>query len=162
VKVNVKEVFRINKDKMMLAKIESWQQMKNIMLKKLKERKGEKTYIDRDLTNKERKTQKKLREVAREERDRGKRVKIGYRKIQINGEWFISDETRKKFRRRAEKKGRQTSEKRYKKKVNKKVGRQRKRKLEKKHKGESRYRKSTNGKVKGQKEKRKREDLPGE
>jgi hypothetical protein len=43
VKVNVKEVFRINKDKMMLAKIESWQQMKNIMLKKLKERKGEKT-----------------------------------------------------------------------------------------------------------------------
>jgi hypothetical protein len=33
VKVNVKEVFRINKDKMMLAKIESWQQKK----------KGEKT-----------------------------------------------------------------------------------------------------------------------
>jgi hypothetical protein len=26
--------------------------------------------------------------MAREERDRGKRVKIGYRKIQINGEWF--------------------------------------------------------------------------
>jgi hypothetical protein len=32
------------------------------------------------LTNEERKTQKKLREVAREERDRGKRMKIGYRK----------------------------------------------------------------------------------
>jgi hypothetical protein len=30
--------------------------------------------------------------VAREERDRGKRVKIGQRKIQINGEWFIWDE----------------------------------------------------------------------
>jgi hypothetical protein len=43
------------------------------------------------LINKERKTQKKLKEVAREERDKGKRVKIGYRKIQINGEWFIWD-----------------------------------------------------------------------
>jgi hypothetical protein len=41
------------------------------------------------LTNKEKKTQKKLREVAREKRDRGRRVEIGYRKIQINGEWFI-------------------------------------------------------------------------
>jgi hypothetical protein len=32
---------------------------------------------------------KKLREVAREERDSGKMVKIEYRKIQMNGEWFI-------------------------------------------------------------------------
>jgi hypothetical protein len=46
--------------------------------------------------------------------------------------------------------------------VNKKVDGQRKRKPEKKHKGESRYRKSTNGKVKRQKEKRKMEELPGE
>jgi hypothetical protein len=38
------------------------------------------------LTNEERKTQKKLREVARKGRDRGKMEKIGYRKIQINGE----------------------------------------------------------------------------
>jgi hypothetical protein len=53
-------------------------------------------YIDDDLTNEERKTQKKLREVAREERDRGKRVKIGYRKI--NGEWFMWDEREKKLK----------------------------------------------------------------
>jgi hypothetical protein len=87
VKVNVKEAFKINKDKMMLAKIESWEQ-KNIMLSKskLKEKKGERMYIDDDLTKEERETQKKLRELAREERDRGKRVKIGYRKIQINGD----------------------------------------------------------------------------
>jgi hypothetical protein len=94
VKVNVKEAFKINKDKMMLAKIESWEQKKNIMLNKskLKERKGERMYIDDDLTNEDRKTLKKLREVAREEKDRGKRVKMGYRKIQINGKWFIWDE----------------------------------------------------------------------
>jgi hypothetical protein len=36
VKVNVKEAFKINKDKRMLAKIESWEQKKNIMLNKTK------------------------------------------------------------------------------------------------------------------------------
>ncbi|KAH0812079.1 hypothetical protein GEV33_010711 [Tenebrio molitor] len=61
VKVNVKEAFKINKDKMMLAKIENWEQKKNIML-------------NDDLTKEERETQKKLRELAREERDRGKRT----------------------------------------------------------------------------------------
>jgi hypothetical protein len=38
--------------------------------------------------------------VAREERDRRKRLKIGYRKIQINGEWFIWDEREEKLRKR--------------------------------------------------------------
>jgi hypothetical protein len=46
VKVNVKEAFKINKDRMMLAKIESWEQNKNIMLNKskLKEKKDERMY----------------------------------------------------------------------------------------------------------------------
>jgi hypothetical protein len=61
VEVNVKEALKINKDKMMLAKIESWEQKKNIMLNKskLKERKGKimYSYIDDDLTNEERKIQ---------------------------------------------------------------------------------------------------------
>jgi hypothetical protein len=35
--------------------------------------------------------------VAREERNRGERVKIGYRKIQVNGEWLIWDEREKKL-----------------------------------------------------------------
>jgi hypothetical protein len=53
VKLNVKEAYKINKDKMMLAKIESWEQKKNITLNKnkLKERKGDMMYIDDDLTN---------------------------------------------------------------------------------------------------------------
>jgi hypothetical protein len=54
-------------------------------------------FKDDNLTKEKRKTQKKLREVTREERDRGKRVKIGYRKIQMNGEWFIWDERGKKL-----------------------------------------------------------------
>jgi hypothetical protein len=100
VKVNVKEEFKINKDKMMLAKIESWEQKKNILLNKskLKEKEDERMYIDDDLTQEERETQKKLRELVREERNRGKRVKIGYRKIQINGEWFRWDEREEKLK----------------------------------------------------------------
>jgi hypothetical protein len=99
VKVDVKKALKINKDKMMLAKRESWEHKKKIMLNKskLKERKGERMYIDDDLTNEGGK-QKKLREVDREERDRGKRVKVGYRKIQINGEWFIWDEREEKLK----------------------------------------------------------------
>jgi hypothetical protein len=100
VKMKEKETFRINKDKMMLAKTENWEQKKNIMLNKSKSngRKGERMYIDDDLTKEERETQKKLRELAKEERDRGKRVKIGYRKIQINGEWFRWDEREEKLK----------------------------------------------------------------
>jgi hypothetical protein len=100
VKVNVKEAFKINKDRMMLAKIENWEQKKNIMLSKskLKEKKGERMYIDDDLTKEERETQKKLRELAREEKDRGKRVKIGYRKIHINGDWFRWDKRQEKLK----------------------------------------------------------------
>jgi hypothetical protein len=53
--VNVKEAFKINKDKMILK---SWEQKKYIMLNKskLKERKGERMYLDDGLTNEVRKT----------------------------------------------------------------------------------------------------------
>jgi hypothetical protein len=55
VKVDLKKALKINKDKMMLAKRESWEHKKKIMLNKnkLKERKGERMYIDNDLTNEE-------------------------------------------------------------------------------------------------------------
>jgi hypothetical protein len=56
-------------------------------------------YIYDDLTKEERETQKKLRELAREERDRGKSVKMGYRKIQINClDWFRWDERQEKLK----------------------------------------------------------------
>jgi hypothetical protein len=50
VKVNVKESFKINKEQIMLAKINSSEQKKNVMLNKskLKEIKGERMYIQRD------------------------------------------------------------------------------------------------------------------
>jgi hypothetical protein len=48
--------------------------------------------------------------VAREERDRGKRVKMGYRKIQINGEWFTWDERKEKQKKHFEKKERRRND----------------------------------------------------
>jgi hypothetical protein len=78
-------------------------------------------------------------------------VKIGYRKIQINGEWFYMEcerrETEEKFLEEGEKKRRRTGEKRYKEKVKKKVDGQRKRKPEKKYKGEHK-KEDTKGEVK--------------
>jgi hypothetical protein len=45
--VNVKESFKINKEQIMLAKIKSSEQKKNVMLNKskLKEIKGERMYV---------------------------------------------------------------------------------------------------------------------
>jgi hypothetical protein len=69
VKVNAQEAFKINKDKMMLPTMQSWEQNKNIMLNnsRLKERNGER--------------KENTKEVKRGGY-RGKKVKIGYRRIQ--------------------------------------------------------------------------------
>jgi hypothetical protein len=53
VKVNVKGALKINKDKMMLTKIESWEEEEHYLNKsKLKERKGERMYICRSRSDK--------------------------------------------------------------------------------------------------------------
>jgi hypothetical protein len=97
VKVNVKEAFKINQDKMMLAKIfvESLEQKKKIMLnkRKLKERMKTKWRFDKQRRENPKEVK---RGGSRDERDRGKRMKIGYKKIPINREWFIWDERKQK------------------------------------------------------------------
>lgn len=70
-----------------VAKVQSWEGKREVM--KLKNRLGDrKVYIDNDLTWEEREVQKSLRERARVERERGRRVKIGYRKICIEDKWI--------------------------------------------------------------------------
>ena len=50
--------------------------------------KENKIFINTDLTKKEIKIQSKIREIAKEERNKGNRIKIGYKKLTINGkEW---------------------------------------------------------------------------
>ncbi|KAH0809335.1 hypothetical protein GEV33_013456 [Tenebrio molitor] len=63
VKVNVKEAFKINKDKMMLAKIENWEQKKNIMLSKTGCRGGDEERENRN--GKEGEEREKVQEVTR-------------------------------------------------------------------------------------------------
>jgi hypothetical protein len=84
-------------------------------------------------------------------------MKTGYRKIQIKGNGLYRIRKRRNEEKFLEEETREDEGEK-----GKKVDGQRKRKTEKKHKGDSRYRKSRNGKVKGQKEKRKRDELPEE
>jgi len=69
-----------------VAELRSWEQKRDIMSKKreLKER----IFIDDDLTKKEREIQGHLKDKAKEEREKGNRVKIGYGKIMVNDKWY--------------------------------------------------------------------------
>jgi len=49
-------------------------------------------YIDNDLTQEERKVQRKWRVVARGERTKGKRTRVEYRRIEIEGQLYIWNE----------------------------------------------------------------------
>ncbi|KAH0821337.1 hypothetical protein GEV33_001453 [Tenebrio molitor] len=68
---------------MMLSKIESWEQKKNIMLNKskLKERKGERMYLDDGLTN-AKKERRREDESARKGVKRSKEMKTTRRRVE--------------------------------------------------------------------------------
>jgi hypothetical protein len=94
VEVRVKEMYKINGGKMIVAELESWGEKRKVMenKRKLREKKGKRVYIEDDMTKKERDTQKKVRTLAKEEREKGLRVKVGYKKIWIEGKGFRWDE----------------------------------------------------------------------
>lgn len=73
---------------MITAKLENKDQKREIMIKK-KNLKGKNIFIDNDLIWKERQVQKEIRMIAEEEKGKGVKVKIGYRKLQINEKKFI-------------------------------------------------------------------------
>lgn len=79
---------------LVVVEMESWDKKREIM--QVKNRlKGKRIYIDDDLTRNEREIQKQIRSIAKEEILKGKKVKVGYRKITIEGECFIWDEKQK-------------------------------------------------------------------
>ncbi|KAJ3644273.1 hypothetical protein Zmor_026939 [Zophobas morio] len=67
------------------------------ILKEKKRLKDKNLYIDSEMTKKERKIQKELSEIARDERkNKGSMVKIGFQKIAINNvmmKWDINERT---------------------------------------------------------------------
>ncbi|XP_025269024.1 trichohyalin-like [Camponotus floridanus] len=90
VEADVEEAYWIRREQrggMLIAKLKSWQQKREILAKKSK-LKGKKLYIDNDLTKKKRDVQKEIAEIAKLERERGNQVKIGYKKIMVNERTF--------------------------------------------------------------------------
>lgn len=89
IQTQVKSVQKLG-EKTCLVQFEK-EEDKEIVMKnkyKLKNNKRERIFINEDMTKMEREKEKHIRRVAKEERERGKVVKIGYNKITINGkEW---------------------------------------------------------------------------
>lgn len=81
-------IVRKSKKEIALVELKDWEAKQKIMREKSKL--GErKIYIDHDLTKEERKVQRMIVERAREERVKGRKVKVGYRKLIIDGTQFI-------------------------------------------------------------------------
>lgn len=77
--------------KTVMIKIRKIEQKKEIMMTKGKiKEKG--IRIDNNLTWREKKMRWKVKEIARQEREKGKRMWIGYGKIHIDGKWWKWDE----------------------------------------------------------------------
>jgi len=70
-----------------IIRMDSWERKEKIMRRKQKL--GiRKIYIDNDLSQEKR----KLREIARDERADGRRARIGYKRIEIEGQMYIWSE----------------------------------------------------------------------
>jgi hypothetical protein len=86
IEVQVKMAYKLG-IKTCLIELENEEDKEKIMKNKykLKNIKNEKIYINDDTTKKEREKDKQMRKFAREEKDKGKEVKIGYNRVTIEG-----------------------------------------------------------------------------
>ena len=90
IKAEIKRASRINNQKCIIE-MQEWRHKVEILTEK-KKLKGGNVFIDPDLTKKEREVQKTIRERAREEREKGKRTKVGYKKMTVDGKEYRWDE----------------------------------------------------------------------
>lgn len=88
--IQIREAYEINKG-VVVAKVEDWAEKRQLMMNKSRLR-GTNTYIDNDLTKKEMSIQKQLRDIAKQEREKGSIVKVGYQKIIINEKCLMWEE----------------------------------------------------------------------
>lgn len=83
--IKIKEISEVNgqNQKLYRIKLEEWEDKQKLitMSKKLK---GQNIYINNDLTRKEDYIQKKIRDIARKEREAGKRTRVGFKRIWID------------------------------------------------------------------------------
>lgn len=92
VEAKIKTAYRMGKNNRFtyVAEMENWDKKQEVMKNK-HQLKGTKVYIDNDLTVEERKIQTTLREIAKDNIGKGKKVKIGYQKLIINDEIYKWD-----------------------------------------------------------------------
>lgn len=89
VKVEYTQVINIgNGNKMIRVKLTDWDSKRKIKENK-KMLKGEKIYVDDDLTKVQREIQREIGKYASGQRELGKRVKIGYQKIYVDNELMV-------------------------------------------------------------------------
>lgn len=94
VDVGIVRMHKIN-PKMWMARVESFDKKIEILTNKHKLRDGtyKRVYINSDLTEQERAIQKKIRERADKEKSEGKRVKVGYQRLTMDGKrWNWNDQ----------------------------------------------------------------------
>lgn len=70
-----------------IAGLRNWEEKQEVMRNKYKLR-GSKVFVNHDLTRAEREIQSRILEAAREERRKGREVKVGYQKIRVDGKWI--------------------------------------------------------------------------
>lgn len=82
---------------MVIVKLKLEESRRKILENKRKLR-GKEIWIEKDQIFKEREMKWKLRQIAGEEKRRGKRVRIGYGKLWIGGEAWIRDKKEEELR----------------------------------------------------------------
>lgn len=91
-----REINTGNNRKLIIVKMESWEEKIKIMKEKSK-LKGTNQYIEDDLTPEERKIQATLRNMAKNEKEKGNLVKVGHQAITIEGKRWIWDQKKNKL-----------------------------------------------------------------
>lgn len=98
IEVTVQSAHKIG-SKTCLVKLDKFQDKLKVMQNKNKLKRGSapNIYINNDLTKYEMEIQKIIKVRAREEKEKGRTAKIGYKKIEIEGKKWIWDETRNRL-----------------------------------------------------------------
>lgn len=89
--VNRQPVWVKVNNNIIVIKMRNWEEKLEVMSHK-KQLKGSTIFLDNDLTKEEREIQRKIWQVAKGEREKGKDVKIGHQKIRIDGKWVYWQE----------------------------------------------------------------------
>ncbi|KAJ3652628.1 hypothetical protein Zmor_018577 [Zophobas morio] len=95
VEVKVLEIIIVGKEESKKILVKTlWEEKQEVMKNKNKLTR-KRIYIDNDWTVQEQKIQKGIREIAKEERKKGYKTRVGYKKLEVGDKMYTSNEKRK-------------------------------------------------------------------